>query len=270
MKLSTVLYWLGVFVLVAACRNNSNLEELEKKSKLGVEGEYKPVQNEAFYERKIYEIDSDTSLLEVGSLYYTKEDGSSYEVFAFLDANKRIVKLVENYVDGASGKYGKNVFYFDEGKKIVSNEHFEEKVANQSKFVERISYYKKNGHVVGTKIRVAKFEEDLDKIIYEKSKLTDCMTTNAENALNQEGSFETTFQGFVQNGNQHYLIVGEPKKDGFVSALLVQYYDSNIKKLISQEAVMMGKKLRVSFQKMKDDDGFQFQVLMAVAFDEKK
>jgi hypothetical protein len=203
--------------------------------------------------------------LEVGSLYYTKEDGSSYEVGAFLDKNQKVVKMTETYVDAKTGQYGKNTFYFKKGKKIVSNEHFEEKIGNKSIFVERISYYATNGKVITSKKRTADFEEDIDKSIFSNCEKTNCSTKNAQDALNQDGKFITTFQGFVVNGRDNYLTVGENSKDGYVSALMIQFADdSNIKKLQSAEMAMIGKKLTVNFQKMTDQSGFQFQVLTGI------
>lgn len=260
MKTVSLLLTAIVVILVYSCSSDNNVSTDNANV-----SSYESFKEEEAYERAIVETDLNDSLLEVGSLYYTKEDGSSYEVGAFLDNNQKVVKMTETYVDAKTGQYGKNTFYFKKGKKIVSNEHFEEKIGSKSIFVERISYYATNGKVITSKKRTADFEEDIDKSIFSNCEKTNCSTKNAQDALNQDGKFITTFQGFVVNGRDNYLTVGENSKDGYVSALMIQFADdSNIKKLQSAEMAMIGKKLTVNFQKMTDQSGFQFQVLTGI------
>jgi hypothetical protein len=95
-------------------------------------------------------------------------------------------------------------------------------------------------------------------------KKINCSSKNAEDALNQSGEFITTFQGFVETGKDLFLTVGENKKDGYVSALMVQAIDENIKKLQQTEILMIGKQLTVNFERMTDASGFQFQVLTGI------
>lgn len=260
--MKTISLFLTAIVVVLVYSCSSDNDNLGNENNSTTNTAFK---EEEAYERAVVDIDLNDSLLEVGSLYYTKEDGSSYEVGAYLDKDQKIVKMIETFVDNKTGHYGKNTFYFKKGKKLVSNEHFEEKIGGKSKFVERISYYSTNGNVIKTKKRVADYEEDIDKSLFINCEKSNCSTKDAQDALNQEGKFVTTFQGFVVNGRDTYLTVGENTKDGFISALMIQFADdSNIKKLQSAEMAMIGKKLTVNFQKMTDQSGFQFQVLTGI------
>lgn len=255
-----VFYIIGLVVVVYACNGS---KESKKDTEMAT---YVPLKDEGEFEAKVAQIDMNDSLVEVSSLYYTKEDGSSYEVSAWLDDKSHILKMKETSVEGTSGKYGSVTFYFDNGRKIVSNEHFEEKQGNKANFVERITYYNPAGKSLKSKQRIAVYEEELDRALFQACAPANCSSKNAEDALNQKGSFITTFQGFVENGPQMFLTVGEHKKDGYVSALLIQYTDSNIKKLMDDQENMVGTKLTVNFEKMTDETGFQFQVLTGIKF----
>ena len=51
-------------------------------------------------------------------------------------------ELIEKYVDGANKFYKQTTFYIKDGKKYVSNEHFDDTTNRQKpQFIERISYY---------------------------------------------------------------------------------------------------------------------------------
>ncbi len=236
----------------------------EENAEIDTNSTYTPLQNEDEYEKYVAEIDMNDTLMEVGSLSFTKENASEFEVSAFLDGKKKIVKLVQRFVNGQTKEYGTSTFYFKNGKKIVSKERFEDHSNVKPKFVERISYYKTPDQVVSSKFREANFEEELDQMLFMKCKPTNCSSKNAEDALNQRGEFITTFQGFVETGKDLFLTVGENKKDGYISALMVQAIDENIKKLQNTEILMIGKQLTVNFERMTDASGFQFQVLTGI------
>ncbi|MBI1837033.1 MAG: hypothetical protein HYR91_07180 [Flavobacteriia bacterium] len=258
------LFYSLLFLVFVSCTSNKNQESNEISP---IQGNPSSIENEA--EVLIAQTDMNEKLLEVGSLYYTKEDGSSYEINALVNSKKKIVKITEIKVIGKTGQFFKTIFYFKNNKKIVSNEHFEKKIASKSSFIERITYYDKNEKPAISKIREALFEEELDRALFTQINPIDCSVIDAQNALNQEGKFITTFQGFVESGQQLFLTIGENTKEGYISALLVQYKDSNIKKLQENEMLMLGKKLRVNFEKMTDQSGFQFQILTGITFIEE-
>ncbi len=258
MKASTIFLYIVFSIILASCSSN------EESSGIDSNSEYTPLKNEDEYEKFVAEIDMNDTLMEVGSLSFTKEDGSEFEVSAFLDGNKKILKLVQRYVNGQTKEYGTTSFYFKDGIKIVSKERFEDHSNVKPKFIERISFYKNEQIALNTKFREANFEEELDQMLFMKCKTVNCSSKNAEDALNQRGEFITTFQGFVETGKDLFITVGENKKDGYISALMVQAIDENIKKLQQTEILMIGKQLTVNFERMTDASGFQFQVLTGI------
>jgi len=215
-------------------------------------------------EKRIADTDLQEKLAITNSLFFTKEDGSSFEVKAFLDKSDAVLKVEQKFVNGKTNEYGTILFYVLNGKKYASKERFEDRSGEKPTFIERVSYYNEKEKVTQTKIRKAFFEEELDAQPFEKTEVYDCSITLAMNALNQEGIFETRFQGFVFNGNTTYVTVGEAGGNGYISALLLQYEDETTRKLMKNQKKMLGKKLDLGFQKMVDDTGFEFQVLLTV------
>jgi hypothetical protein len=62
------------------------------------------------------------------------------------------------------------------------------------------------------------------------------------------------------------LIVGENKKDGYASSLVVQFKSPVIMELEAKESAMIGTPLEVDFQTAKGDMGFDFQALTSIKF----
>lgn len=254
-------YIFTVFTILFGCSSKSEKLDntsIDKKSEVG--------NNESKIEQRIVDTDLNDSLKITNSLYFTKEDGSSFEVKAFLDKSDNVLKVEQKFMNGITNAYGTTLFYVQKGKKYASKERFEDRKEEKQTFVERISFYDKNEKVISTKIRKSFFEEDLDAQKYENVTLYDCSINQAMNAINQQGEFKTLFQGFVFNGRTNYITVGENGKNGYVSALLLQYENDVTRKLMKNQKDMIGKKLDLNFQKMIDNTGFEFQVLLSVAF----
>lgn len=255
------LYFIFAVLLVVSCKGkNESVTDTSEEGSIQASTVEKA---ESEIEKRIMETDLQEKLDIINSLSYTKEDGSSLEVKAFLDKTQAILKVEERYVDIDRGTYGTNLFYIHNGKKYASKERFEEKSGGQTYFVERVSFYDEKEKVTNTKIRKAEFEEDLDSKIFEQVDLLDCPITRAMNAINQEGDFETRFQGFVHSGNDNFITVGK-SEDGYVSALMMQYKSTFTDKLIKNQEASIGKKLDLEFQKMVDENGFEFQILLSV------
>lgn len=259
--MTKILYLAFVLTLIVSCKgktgsgNESSGEAVEQTPAL--------VKAESEIEKRISNTDLQENLEIVNSLYFTKEDGSSLEVKAFLDKSQAILKVEEKYVDKDRGTYGTNLFYIHNGKKYASKERFEETADGKTYFVERVSFYDVKEKVINTKIRKAEFEEDLDSKIFEQVAMVDCPIKRAMDAINQEGDFETRFQGFVNSGNDNFITVGKTA-DGYISALMMQYKSTLTNKLITNQEQSIGKKLDIEFQKMIDQNGFEFQILLSV------
>lgn len=255
------LYLVFVLALIVSCKSKTGTDD-ETSGEISSQTP-ELVKAESEIEKRISDTDLAENLEIVSSLYFTKEDGSSLEVKAFLDKSQAILKVEEKYVDNGRGTYGTNLFYIHNGKKYTSKERFEEKSDGKVYFVERVSYYDVKEKVINTKVRKAEFEEDLDSKIFEQAALVDCSIKRAMDAINQEGEFETRFQGFVNSGNDNFITVGKTA-DGYVSALMMQYKSTLTNKLIQNQEQSIGKKLDIEFQKMIDENGFEFQILLTI------
>ena len=214
-------------------------------------------------EAYITTIDENDSLAIGNSLYYSRPDGSSFEVEFVVNDSGRVVKMTQFYTTTSSGSIQTKLFYYQNGIKYATKEYFETGTGESAKFVERISYYSKNEQPVATKQRIAPYENELEYEPFGLSELFDCNDAQAFRALNQEEEFETNFKGFATDGTASYLLVGENKPDGYISALLVKSYTPLINKLMSKEGIMRGVPIEVDFEKVRTTTG-TYQMLLGV------
>ena len=214
-------------------------------------------------EKYAAEVDADTTLKRGNSLYYSREDGATMEVFIHVNEKEEPVKLEEIYSNSGSVSLCSNVFYFKNGKKYISIELFEEGDEVSGHFTERVSYYDVKEAPIKTLVRKAEFEDQLEFEQYVSEKNYDCSAERAWMVLNQEGAFATTFQGFISEEPYLYLIVGENKKTGYTSSLVVQYIDQTIQKLQAYEADMIGKGIQVEFETLNGSQGYEYQILLS-------
>jgi hypothetical protein len=246
---------LSTLVLSSACGNTSKNEDAtvvtaKLSNEESLEAEIKAV------EETIAKSDQVAS-----SLRYTKENGASIVVLAHVDEAGKILKIEEVFNDGDNGNNG-TISYYMRGKvPFATREYFEDrKTETTPKFVERMSYYDESGKVLRTIEKRVNYEEELDAATFVPVALHDCPLARAQKVLDQKGEFETTFQGFVLVEVLNYLVVGEPKKDGYTSAMRVDYEDEFIKDALQNQQKNINRKIRVSFETVQDPSGFEYQM----------
>lgn len=200
------------------------------------------------YEAFIAEIDMNEKLQRLNSLSYADPKNNAVQVFVFVNDSSVMQKIEEKYTTELSNSINTNLFYYKNGKKHASIQCFEEKDKSDSLyFVEIRSFYDTSENVIFSKKRTAEYEEFLiDEPFVEISK-SNCSEKRAMKVLNQEGEYQTTFQGFVRGEEAILIVVGEPKKDGYSSALAVQHFSSTINYLMKHEKEMLGTPLEISF-----------------------
>lgn len=212
-------------------------------------------------------IDLNENLNTANSLYYSRGEGENVEwteVVMYLDDSSRVVKMVERIAKPGSSAVYSNHFYFKGGKKYATKQFFEETAGDSTYFVELLSYYDASEKVKATKRRTAEYEEFLEQVPYMVSQSVDCKVDRALSIVNQTGEFETTYQGFVDMDGFKFLIVGENKKNGFSSAMIVQQLTPLILELRAREKEMIGTPLRVEFQTIQEGGGTE-QILLSVS-----
>lgn len=253
------LVLIGLFLLGSCGSTSEESSETEKgiEKKSGMKDEEK-------FESRMAEVDNNKDLAVANSLSYSNNEGSTAEVAAFLDKSDNILKLEESFTDAKTQSYGKRYFYIENGKKYATREVFYDTGRKKAVFVERITYYNQGEKPIYTKQREAEYEIDMESLPFQMTSPKDCSIDRAMRILNQEGEFETTFQGFASDGSMNFLLVGENSENGYASSLAVQHTEGDIRKLMNNEKAMVGTPLEVQYERMIDERDFQFQVLVGV------
>jgi hypothetical protein len=254
-------YILPLLILLTACGTSEEpKQEQTEREKPKVVVSFK---NEAEMDRYAAGIDSIVakSGLVASSLYYSKDAaGESIQVDGHMNDDNEIMKIEEIFNDGEGKNNGRRFYYLNGGKPFITRELYDEVNGDRVQFVDRVSYYDAKGKVIKTKERRGDYEELVEQMTYKPVPLAGITMDRAMRAINQQGEFETTFQGFVDSDMFTYLSVGENKPDGFRSALRLDYKDELILMLRSNQEGYLGEKIRVNYEKRVEDNGFSFQV----------
>lgn len=250
---STVIL-LGIFTACQSPKEDGQKEQAQKVQK---------IDNENEFENRIAAIENDTELLPVRSLSYNNNAGSTAEAIGYLDKDQKEVKIEEKFAYAETGNFGTNTFYVENGKQFASKEVYYENAGMKPMFIERISFYEK-GKVIFTKERKAEVEDDLINTTFQVVPAKAASVNRAMQIINQQGHFETTFQGFAEGGGMKYLLVGENSADGYASSLAIQYQEGDIVTLMKNEKKMIGTPLEINHEVMTDNTGLTFQVLITV------
>ncbi|MFT5859966.1 MAG: hypothetical protein ACI865_002073 [Flavobacteriaceae bacterium] len=252
-----------LFLLIAftSCESSEEPKDEDPTEKQIAE----PKSNEEL-EAYLVGIDFNDTLEIASSLYYSKGSENTEEmvqVLLYYNASNELLKMEEMMVKPTSNSIVSNVFYYKDSSLCASKQFFEESSDDRDYFVEILSYYDADEKVTLSKRRTADYEELLDQEAYKLIKNTECKRDRAMNVVNQEGEFETTFQGFVDFAEFTYLIVGEDKTVGFASSLVIQSYTPLIEEFRRNEKQMLGVPLNIEWGTVHDSGGEQ-QILISV------
>lgn len=255
------------FVILLSFTFNSCKSDVKKEEK---SGETKSGMNESTWLEAMKEIDNKIAISDAvaNSLYYSKETGESEKLVAYLSQDNRILKVEETFSGKPGEDLGSVTYYLNQTKPLVTIEKFEDrKNPNEIKFVERVSYYNDKGEVTHTKEKRVNYEEELIGLEYQTVDLVSVSTDKIFEILNQKGEYQTTFQGLVETETANYLIVGEPKENGYTSALKIEFVDNFIKEIYKSPKQYLNKKLRVTFQVSRMQGNFEYQVYTGGSWD---
>ncbi|MFT6923246.1 MAG: hypothetical protein ACJA1C_002256 [Crocinitomicaceae bacterium] len=257
------------FLFLIACSEKPVEKEPAKKKNTTTEA-YQD-DNEEF-EKYISQIDDSTTLNIGNSLFYSHSDKTSYELAFKVNDDDQILRMTEKYTVTEGGSIMSNVFYYKDKRTYASKEYFEEGVGDEAHFVERVTYYDENSKPILTKKRTAPYEDYLDQSSFTLATTQSCSDERAFRALTQQDEFETNFRGFVDEGAERYIMVGENKQGGYETALLLQKRTPFLSSLYQNQESKIGMKLQVTFRTMKDPAGYEYQALLDAAevVEEKK
>lgn len=242
-----------------SCSSNEVKKNTQQKNK-AIEGAYNA-------EMKAIDTLIETKGQTASSLKFSKEDGTYVLVKAHLNEAGEIIKIEEDFYDGEKIGQGVRSFYFEKDKLIATREYCSDlSDVSNPKFIDRISYYDKNKNVKKTLEKRVDFEEDLERNLYLEVKKHAVSMERAKKVLDQKGEFQVTFQGIIVVNAFNYLIVGSEGEDTYTSTIRVDYDDSFIKKLLSNQKAYLNKKIEVIFERVIDPTGFEYQTYIQGKF----
>jgi len=255
----------AMFVFVVSCSHNIDSNELNNQEQTNVVED-----NE--WDSLIRKIDQELpELTRIESLVYYKEDASSMEAIAYLDQNNLITKITQEYLDGHTGYKTTLQFYSNGGVRFASRKTSVKGEANNAFFSEEITLYDPKGSIILSKERRSEYEANIES---EYFYLVDTIRHDDSEAfliLRQQDAYSTTFQGFVENGPFHFLVVGEhTEKDGYTASLSIQEDTPTLRYLREKGKLALGTELEIEFERYVDPTGYMMQILRKVALVERK
>ena len=251
-------YLFPVLFFATACSSNEDLTKYDEKAPVVA-----VLANEAEMDARRTEIVSIVakSGLVASSLYFAKPDGGeSIQVDGHMDEKNTILKLEEFFNEGNGKSSGRRIYYLNNGKPFLIHEEFDDVSGTKPQFRDRITYYNESGKALKTKERYADYQDVSESLAYKPAPLHALNIDKVMRVLNQEGEFQTTFQGFIHADVLSYLSVGENDPDGFHSQLRLDFKDPLVMALSANEEGYKGILLRVNYQKEHDSNGFEYQV----------
>lgn len=255
------LIGLFLFGFLFSCEQNKQ----GKSSTQHTLKEVKPMfENEIIFENEIKDIETSENLVEVTSLEYLRDNGESYVVKGLVKTGKEnqemtLKKLIFKKLF-TNGNETICTFYYKGTRKFVSiNEQAILKNDILMKVITK-SYYDDSSHVFFTK-KLASKSENIENSSYKKCKPIDHNDNLALNIINQEGDFQTNFQGFTELDGRLFFILGT---EHYTSTLVFSEYNQTLSLLKKNEKKYFGKKLIVDFSVQSEPNGFTFQVMKNV------
>ena len=254
-----------ILTIISACKPNQDDKSINKRKQALIVHHLK---DEASFDKQSIEIDSFVLALGkvTSSLDYSKENGAFIHVDAHMDDNENILLIEEEFQEPFDGEIGLRKYYLQKGKIFKTREVLHNS-KNAQTFIERISYYAPNGQCLKTKERTGSSELILDKIPFNAIPKFVCNVDRAMRALNKEKEFRITFQGFVTGKDGEYMVVGEPGKDTYTSALKVDPNDKFIKELKEDEYRFVNGTIYLHHEKIRETNGLTYQRLLKASWE---
>ena len=262
-KLHVIFYFFSLITLISllitSCNPSDKKSSVIKRKKALIVHHLK---DEASFDKQVKEIDS--FILANGkvatSLDYSKENGESIQVDAHLDDAEKFLLVQENFTSAQEGESGVRYYYFNKNKVFVTKEIFQNAVnISNPTFTERVSYYAPNGICVKTKERKGSSPDILERIPFTAVPKYVCNIDKAMRALNREEEFRLTFQGFINSTQGKYMVIGEPGKQGYTTALKIDKPDNFIQEIEKDEMRFINATIYLNFERILETNGFKFQ-----------
>ena len=253
-----------VLGLVLACspadRQRLSLENTESPITLRKESLFK---GQWEYDSLVQVIDSSTLLTEFYSLEYSDTHQNNRCATGKLNAKNAIVKLQleETY---AKGMQVITRFYYSGDLLFYAQQLVKDYQKKNNGFLEITSYFGSNKKVIISASRIGNDEEELYSKIPVVCKKTNFDPQEALNVVNQQGPYETRFQGSLETENLKFMIVGTKGNPTAQSAIAYNKDFPLAVHIVENEQQYLNRLLKVEFTKVTESNGFTFQGLTRI------
>jgi hypothetical protein len=221
--------------------------------------EVKPMfEGENIFENEITKIEKNPKYIEVTSLDYLSNDGESFVAKGLVEPkngyqNMTLKKLTFTQISKNGDETICSYYYLGIRKFASTCQQTLLNGMKLSKVITR-SYYDDSGQVFFSKST----SENINDKNFIKCKPVNHDDKLALKIINQEGEFETRFQGFTENMGKSYLILGT---NSYTSTVAFPAFNPTLSLLKKNENKYLGKKLIINFSVEKEANGFTFQAL---------
>jgi len=131
-------------------------------------------------------------------------------------------------------------------------------------FGEIFSYFGSNRKVIYTASKLGNSEDELNQKVAIRSKKTDFSPKKALQIINQQGPFETRYQGHIETENYNFIIVGTSGKTGQKSAIAFNSNYPLAAEMVKNNEQYLNRKLRIEFTKVTEANNFSYQGLTGI------
>jgi hypothetical protein len=258
MRFTLVILFIGFLI---SCEQNKQ----EKSQTSHSLKEVKPMfENEVIFENEIKDIETNKNLVEVTSLEYLRDNGETYVVKGLVETKNEnqemtLKKLIFKKIF-TNGNETSCAFYYKGTRKFVSIN--EQSIFKNNELIKVItkSYYDDSSKVFFSK-KLSGKAENIENYTYKTCNVIEHDDNLALKIINQEGDFQTKFQGFTELDGRLFFILGT---EHYTSTILFSEYNQTLSLLKKNEKKYLGKKLIVDFSVESDANGFTFQVMKNV------
>jgi len=205
----------------------------------------------------------DTSDCQQYSLDYSRYNNKAhYSATLFCDGTGKIRRIEENIID-SNTLMTRNTFYFTNDRLFATTHEYQQKEDTSLAFFEELNFYSPKGKVEKQFHR--KTDETTDPnnnpfLVTTNNKIVN--TDQVNNAIQNKGDFELTFQGIIKTDNSDYLLLGKNVSDGYTTALQIPQITPFIQDIYRHENEYIGRKIKIEFAKQSEGN-FTYQVFVS-------
>jgi len=256
-------FYFVLILLISACSGYQKRISLDDTETPSSTDEAIAFSEQPVYDSLVRATDSGKNLTQASSLEYEDAGLNHSFVTAWLNKQENVVRL--SLEESANdGKMLITDFYFHGKELYFARQRINDYQKEKNGYGEIYSYFGTNKKVIYSASKLANSEDELSNTPSIRCTKTDFSPTKALQIINQQGPFETRYQGHIETENYNFIIVGTAGKKGQRSAIA---YNGNYPlagELVKHNKEYLNKKLRVEFTKVTEMNNFTYQGLTGI------